>query len=67
MFLLSILSLTLAMANNLNNGDRSSSNPLGVPVQVDTSVRVAQYVGKWMQNALQCFLLLQGRSINNNG
>lgn len=44
MFTLSILSLSLAMADNLNGG--TPDNPLNIPVQVDTSVRVSQYVGK---------------------
>jgi hypothetical protein len=43
-FILSNLSLALAMADNLNGG--TSENPLNLPVQVDTSVRVSQYVGK---------------------
>ena len=43
-FSLSVLSLMLAMANNLNAG--KPGNPLGLPVQVDWSVRVAQYVGE---------------------
>jgi hypothetical protein len=39
-----MLSLALAMADNLNGG--TPDNPLNLPVQVDTSVRVCQYVGE---------------------
>lgn len=45
-FSLSTLSLALAMANNLEGGSRD--NPFNLPVQVDTSVRVAQYVGRFL-------------------
>lgn len=42
---LSLPSLVLALVNNLSN--RTPGNPLGLPVQVDTSVRITQYVGEW--------------------
>ena len=44
---LSLVSLLLALVNNLDDG--SPGNPLGVPVQVDTSVRIAQYFGERWQ------------------
>eukprot|EP00804_Cyclotella_cryptica_P027027 CCRYP_013672-RA/>CCRYP_013672-RA protein AED:0.17 eAED:0.19 QI:0/0.8/0.63/1/0.8/0.54/11/835/482 len=42
--ILSLVSLLLALVNNLDAG--TPGNPLGVPVQVDTSVRIAQYFGR---------------------
>ena len=47
-FLLSVISLALAMVNNLEDG--SAENPFGLPVQVDISVRIAQYVGEQKQH-----------------
>jgi len=41
-FSLSTLGLALALANNLEGGTRE--NPFNIPVQIDTSVRIAQYV-----------------------
>lgn len=55
-FVLSTLSLALAMANNLEGGSRDNPfNRFNLPVQVDTSVRVAQYVGKLVIEIYELF------------
>ena len=41
-FSLSTLGLALALANNLEGGTRE--NPFNIPVQIDASVRIGQYV-----------------------
>eukprot|EP00804_Cyclotella_cryptica_P013962 CCRYP_002470-RA/>CCRYP_002470-RA protein AED:0.15 eAED:0.22 QI:0/0.33/0.25/1/0.33/0.75/4/415/154 len=56
--ILSLVSLLLALVNNLDAG--TPGNPLGVPVQVDTSVRIAQYFGLLMEEEIpSSFYLLQ--------
>ncbi|KAL3803524.1 hypothetical protein HJC23_014072 [Cyclotella cryptica] len=60
--ILSLVSLLLALVNNLDAG--TPGNPLGVPVQVDTSVRIAQYfaiiIGLLMEEEIpSSFYLLQ--------